>query len=230
MSLLQSLARNSKPKKNEIQKAVLIDTKKEEEKEKLSIAEIVTKARKENYRIIYKKEVDPLSDLAFNKISKDFDQVIRMTKNLQTEDLNKIYDMIDISDDIKKSFAHINYEEYWRRACYEHFNSPNVFLHGDNWKQCYAENFIRDLLMNFSEETSSDMITYLILMKNYIFNLEVPYFAANFDISLIPKYFLNLTTLNLKYSPKLLDKKNEKQNLFTKKITRKNFNYISNKG
>ena len=129
---------------------------------------------------------------------------------------------MDINEDIETTFPLIDYQNYWKRATYEHFRTANVLMHGDNWKQCYAENFIKEKLINFQQQDDlNDLLRLFSLMKNYIFNLHIPYFSANFDISLIPQYFLNVAKLDLKYSPKLIETRKEKIPLFKKKITRK---------
>lgn len=211
--------KNNAPQKHVAKPAVLAD--KMNSKGKLSIAEIVTKARENNFRIIYKKEVEPLNEIAYKKLSSNFELITKLN-DLDEKSKNLVYDMMDISADIESSFKYIEYDNYWKRACYEHFRTSDVLMHGDNWKQCYAENYIKKRIMNFDEsEDLYNLINMFIVMKNYIFNLDIPYFSAHFDLSLIPKYFINLTKLELKYSPKLLDKNRKKENVFTKKITRK---------
>jgi hypothetical protein len=117
----------------------------------------------------------------------------------------------------------ISYEDYWQRACKEHFKIPDCSLHGNSWKQCYAEIFIKRLVTNFNAEkgdTIQGMLKYFDIMKFYIFNLEIPTFSSDFDISKIPEYFVNLSSLELKYSPVLKDK-GEKE-VLKKKLTRIN--------
>jgi hypothetical protein len=216
--------REKKPEKLLPQPTKLADSLKNENS-KLSIAEIVTKARKENFRIIYKKEVEPLNEIAFKKLSNNFSLITNL-KNLDEDSRNKVYDMMDISSDIENSFVYIDYENYWRRACYEHFRSAEVLMHGDNWKQCYAENYVKEVITNFNENSDlNDLIRIFIIMKNHIFNLEVPYFSSSFDVSLIPKYFINIAKLDLRYSPKLLEKNKKKESIFVKQIIRK-FRFI----
>jgi hypothetical protein len=66
--------------------------------------------------------------------------------------------MMDISDNIISTFELINYENYWRRACYEKFKSAEVILHGQSWKQCFSENYIQELITNFKLEDGEHYI------------------------------------------------------------------------
>lgn len=225
MSLaLLANANRKKPEKFQHKEPKLITDikKKDKEEEKPGIAEIVTKARVENLRVIYKKESTPLNEIAYKKLSNNYEMIMSLkNNNLDEKSKNLIYDMMDISDDIITTFHNISYENYWKRACYEHFNIPEVLQHGDSWKQCYAENYIKERLMSFeSGDDVNELLNLFSKLKNWIFNLEIPYFSANFDISLIPKYFLNITKLELKYSPKLKELKKQKESIFLKKITR----------
>jgi hypothetical protein len=122
---------------------------------------------------------------------------------------------------VERTFPLIDYEYYWQRSCEQDFKSADCSFHGNSWKQCYAENYIKRLLTNFDAEKGDkidDVLKYLDLFKYYIFNLEIPTFSADFDISKIPQYFVNLTTLELKYSPVL--KEDKSQNIFNKQLTR----------
>jgi hypothetical protein len=116
----------------------------------------------------------------------------------------------------------IDYEVYWQKACEKHFKGSDCSSHGNSWKQCYAENFIQNLVSNFDIEkgdTLENELKYFDTMKFEIFNLDIPTFSADFDISKIPTYFINLTSLSLKYSPILIDQ--EKNDILTKVLERK---------
>jgi len=78
---------------------------------------------------------------------------------------------------------------------------------------------LKNLICNFNPETDNkeDIIKYFDILKLHIFNLELPTFPAGFDISLIPSYFINLTSLEIKYSPEL--KEDRKTNFLKKKLT-----------
>ncbi len=49
--------------------------------------------------------------------------------------------------------------------------------------------------------------------------MEVPTFSSEFNIGKIPQYFVNLTSLELKYSPILADFK--KEDILRRKLTRR---------
>lgn len=124
---------------------------------------------------------------------------------------------------VETVFKKIDYESYWQRACEKHFKGEDCCYHGNSWKQCYAENFIQDLVSSYDPEkghTLEDKLKYFDIMKFHIFNLDIPTFSADFDISKIPLYFVNLTSLSLKYSPILNDGK--KTEAFKTKLERKN--------
>lgn len=68
---------------------------------------------------------------------------------------------------------------------------------------------MRSLICNFNPEIGKkeDIMKYFEILKFHIFNLELPTFPAGFDISSIPNYFLNLASLEIKYSPGLKEKR-----------------------
>ena len=116
-------------------------------------------------------------------------------------------------------FKEIDYESYWQRACEKHFKGKDCCFHGNSWKQCYAENFIQNLVSSYDPEKGHSLeenMKYFDTMKHLIFNLDIPTFSADFDISKIPTYFVNLTSLSLKYSPIL----KEEKDLQTSKLER----------
>lgn len=211
---------NSEVKKY-IPKEAVLSSKLKMESKNAGIAYMITKARNENLRIIQKKEVEPLKEIALKKVSESFS----LNKNLALLDRKSrdiIYDMMDISEDIFAVFEIINYEKYWERACKLKYKVPDVLMHGCSWKQCYAENYIRDLITNFTNEngqTEEELKRIFNMMKNYVFNLEICQFSADFNISFISDYFLNITTLSIKFSPRLNDK--PKENVFQRKLERK---------
>ncbi len=110
-------------------------------------------------------------------------------------------------------FPIIDNENYWKRACNSHFKGADYCNHGNSWKQCYAENYVQKLLNEFSFDKGQDfdkLFAYFDLLKLHIFNIDISYYAAGFDVSKILQTFTNLTMLSVKYSPKLItNQKNE---------------------
>ncbi len=78
---------------------------------------------------------------------------------------------------------------------------------------------MKNLICNFNPETSNkeDLMKYFDHMGMHIFNLELPTFRAGFDLSIIPSFFINLASLEIKYSPEL--KEDRKTNFLKKKLT-----------
>jgi hypothetical protein len=180
------------------------------------IAYNITKARKEKKELIHKEELKRLSDMALDVVAKNF-ILYPQLDNLPENYKIKIYDKIVLTHPIEIIYPLINYEGYWKRACNNKFVSSNNAYHGHSWKQCYAENFLKEVINNDSEDEG--IKTYFDLFKSDIFNLELNYYSSDFDICLILQYFFNLTTLELKYSPNLVERK--KENFFKKNLTRK---------
>ncbi len=121
---------------------------------------------------------------------------------------------MSVNYSIEDTFNLIDYEPYWERACKEHFKSDDCATNGNSWKQCFAENYVQNKIAHYNEnqnkeEQLDELIKVFLLVKYHIFNLDIPTFSFSFDISLIPKYFSNLTSLSLKYSPILRDKATE---------------------
>jgi len=104
------------------------------------------------------------------------------------------------------------------RMCNKHFKTSDCTFHGNSWKQCYAENYTKNLICTFNiEKNPEEILSYFKIFHEYIFNLELPTFPAGFDISLITGYFVNLASLEIKYSPEL--KEDKKTNFLKKKLT-----------
>ena len=113
---------------------------------------------------------------------------------------------------VEDVFPLIDYESYWQRACQKHYKGEDCSIHGNSWKQCYAENFTQRLVTSFNVEagdTLEEKLKYFDIMKYHVFNLDIPTFSADFDISKLPTYFVNLASLSLKYSPVLVEKSEE---------------------
>jgi len=103
----------------------------------------------------------------------------------------------------------INNENYWKGACKAHFKSVDFSNHGNSWKQCYAENYVQQLLNQYNPEkddADSNINLYFDLLKLHVFNINITYYTAGFGIARILHKFTNLTVLNIKYSPKLITK------------------------
>jgi hypothetical protein len=133
-----------------------------------------------------------------------------------------VYDKIEVDNPVDMVYPLIDYEVYWQKACEKHFTGSDCTNHGNSWKQCYAENFIQNLVSNFDIEkgdTLENELKYFEIMKFEIFNLDIPTFSSDFDISKIPTYFINLTSLSLKYSPILIDQ--NKKDILTTVLERK---------
>ncbi len=106
-------------------------------------------------------------------------------------------------------FPLIDYESYWQKACEKYYKGEDCSIHGNSWKQCYAENFIQRLVTSFDVEkgdTLEEKLKYFEDMKYHVFNLDIPTFPADFDISKLPIFFINLASLSIKYSPVLIEK------------------------
>ena len=184
------------------------------------IAKTITKARKDKKEIFHREEIKKLSDLSLVIVSKNYLLYPELT-NLPQKWKIKVYDKISIDHPLKITFPLINYEPYWKGACKSHFKSSEKEFHGNSWKQCYAENYTKKILSEYdAEKDNMDLIiAYFQIFKFYIFNLEIPTFSTSFDISKIPQFFINLCSLDLKYSPKLKDTE-DKKSIYQKQIMR----------
>lgn len=194
------------------------------------IAKKITQARLEKNEIPRKVEIKKLSEDALKKVSENF-MLYPDLKNLDYKSKLRVYDRISVSHPIDVVFNIIDYEYYWQRACAEEFRTADCSNHGNSWKQCYAENYIKNLITKFDAEKGDkieDVVKYFDIMKYNIFNLEIPTFSADFNLSKIPQYFVNLTSLELKYSPILSMKEERKMDILKKKLVRKynSFNYF----
>lgn len=185
------------------------------------IAKTITKARKDKKEIFHKEEIKKLSDISLVIVAENY-LLYPELKNLEQKWKIKVYDKISIDHPLKITFPLINYELFWRRACKAHFVSSEKEYHGNSWKQCYAENYTKKLVSDFEvdKDDMDDIINYFQIFRFYIFNLEVSTFSSNFDISKIPQYFVNLCSLDLKYSPKLKDEESKKS-IYHKQLIRK---------
>ena len=180
----------------------------------------ITKARLNNEEIIHKPQLKPLSEIALKIVARNF-LLYKTLPNLPEEYKKKVYDIMAVDYKIEDIFPVIDYEPFWERACRKHFKSDDCAANGNSWKQCYAENYIKKLISSYNsvgkDPEETDKLLKVFRMVNYhIFNLEIPTFSCNFDISYIPQCFVNLTSLSLKYSPVLRDSKGV--DLFSKKL------------
>lgn len=126
---------------------------------------------------------------------------------------------MSVDYDILDTFSLIDYEPYWERGCRKHFKVDNCAANGNSWKQCYGENYIKNLITNYTKKTEDDIMDIVKICKSLkfeVFNLDIPTFSCDFNISIIPEYFINLTALSLKYSPVLRDENSV--DLFRKKL------------
>jgi len=213
----------------------------------MSIAKSITQARKEGKVLIHKKELSRLQDLALEIVAKNYllypdlkglsddwkIKVLYLT-NL-TKHYQKVYDKINVDYPLKTVFPIISNETYWKRACKSHFKSADFCNHGNSWKQCYAENYVQKLLNEFNPENDDfeGLFVYFDLLKLYVFNIDISYYAAGFDVSRILQTFTNLTMLQVKYSPKLISKDKfeyRKIKVLDRKLVIIIIYYISNKG
>lgn len=131
---------------------------------------------------------------------------------------------MSVDSPVDITFPLIDYEVYWEKACKKDFGLVDCSQHGNSWKQCYAENYVKRLITNFDASKGDKMetiIKYLELFRYYVFNLEIPTFSADFEIDKIPNHFVNLSSLELKYSPILKDNKRQNVSIFNKQLTRK---------
>lgn len=78
---------------------------------------------------------------------------------------------------------------------------------------------MKNLICNFNPENGKkeEILKFFDILKFHIFNLDLPTFPAGFDISWISSYFINLASIEIKYSPELKDDK--KINFLKKKLT-----------
>lgn len=209
----QSSIKKYKPKEA-ILSSSLIKEGQIDKNKKLGISEIVTKARNENLRIIHKKEVEPLKEICLRKVSENYILFYKEINRLDQKSREILYDMMDISDNIQVSFESISYEKYWQRACYVKYKAIDVYNHGNSWKQCFAENYLKEVILNFNKDRGDILLKQAsLLMKDYIFNLELNYLSSDIDFQFLIDTFHNLTSLQIKYSPYLLEKTNCNESL-----------------
>lgn len=180
----------------------------------------ITKARINNEEIVHRPQLKPLEDISLKIVAQNY-LLYKELPDLPEEYKHKVYDLMSVDYKIEDTFPIINYEPFWERACRKHFKSDDCAGNGNSWKQCYAENYIKRLISKFNADKKNDeeldnLLKICKLVNYYIFNLDIPTFSCNFDISYIPQFFINLTTLSLKYSPVLRDK--EGVDLFSKKL------------
>jgi hypothetical protein len=178
----------------------------------MSIAYRITKAKQEKKELIHKEELKKLSDMALDIAADNFILYPELT-GLPNSYKIKIYDKIKLDHPIEIIFPLITYEGYWKRACNKRYKSANSAYHGNSWRQCYAENYVKDLI-----NSNPDATNCFELFKTNVFNLQLNYYSAEFDISKVMQYFFNLISFELKYSPNLLDK--EKESFLNRKLSR----------
>lgn len=182
------------------------------------LAKKITEYRMKNEPIIHRLELKKLSEIALEKVAKYFIH-FRELENLDEKYRVKVYERMSVDYPIEIVFPLIDYEPYWERAAKKHFNVIDCSIHGNSWKQCYAEKYIEKLISNYNSKVDNmeDIVKILDIVKFHVFNLEVPTFSSEFDIANIPTYFVNLTTLGIKYSPVL--RGDNTPDLFKKKLT-----------
>jgi hypothetical protein len=185
------------------------------------LAKKVTISRLKKEPIIYRVELKKFSDVALEKVASNFLQYKEL-KELDYRYKIKVFDQMSVDYPIDIVFPLIDHEPYWEKACKAHFKVEDCTMNGNSWKQCYAENTIKQLISKYNPDTDNmDQIMKIFdTVKFHIFNLELPSFSSEFDISKIPQYFVNLTTLDLKYSPVLWDQTTTTNSLdiFRKKL------------
>ena len=185
------------------------------------LAAKITKARELGIKIVHKPELKDLSEIALKTVAKNY-LLYKQLDGLDFKYKIKVYEIMSVDYDIEDIFPVIDYEPYWERVCKKHFKSENCSPNGNSWKQCYAENYVKNLITNYrvseGEKILEELKKVCNLVKYHIINLDIPTFSCSFDISFIPQYFLNLTSLNLKYSPILRDKNDKNEEIFTKKL------------
>jgi hypothetical protein len=185
-----------------------------------NIAYNITKARKNNAEIKHRDEVPKLSDIALEITARNF-LLYPQLEGLDYKWKTKVYDIISTDYHPNIVFPLIGYENYWKRACKDKFNALDFSKHGNSWKQCYAENSIKELLTDYlkkDEDSDKQLLQFFDLFKHFVFNLELSYYSCDFQISYLLQYFFNLITLELKYSPKLIEK--DRSEFYKKKLTR----------
>ena len=185
------------------------------------LAARITKARELNQKIVHKPELKDLSEIALKTVAKNY-LLYKTLDGLDYKYKIKVYEIMSVDYDIGDIFPIIEYEPYWERVCKDKYKSETCAQNGNSWKQCYAENYVKNLITNYrvseGEKTMEELRRVCDLVKYHIFNLDIPTFSCSFDISFIPQYFINLTSLNIKYSPILRDDKNPNEEIFTKKL------------
>ena len=185
------------------------------------LAARITKARELNQKIVHKPELKDLSEIALKTVAKNY-LLYKTLDGLDYKYKIKVYEIMSVDYDIGDIFPIIEYEPYWERVCKDKYKSETCAQNGNSWKQCYAENYVKNLITNYrvseGEKIMEELKRVCDLVKYHIFNLDIPTFSCSFDISFIPQYFLNLTSLNLKYSPILRDKNDKNEEIFTKKL------------
>ena len=185
------------------------------------LAAKITKARELGQKIVHKPELKDLSEIALKTVANNY-LLYKKLEGLDFKYKIKVYEIMSVDYDIEDIFPIIDYEPYWERVCRKQFKSENCSSNGNSWKQCYAENYVKNLITNYrvseGEKILEELKRVCNIVKYHIFNLDIPTFSCSFDISFIPQYFLNLTSLNIKYSPILRDDKNPNEEIFTKKL------------
>ena len=185
----------------------------------MSIAELVTKARHDNLRIIQKKEAKSLKQICLDKLANNIVPYISLIDKLSNSTKDILFRMMEISYNIELTFRNIDNEDYWQRACNIIFKKNLIIYdHGCSWKQTFAENMVENILINYDKNSlpedtlfknrdspfkinNNDIKLYFDLFKNYVFNLVVKFFSADMNIEYITDYFSNIVNLEIKYSP-----------------------------
>ena len=185
------------------------------------IAQMITRARLKNEKIVHEPELVPLSEIATKIVAQNYLQYKKDLLSLDQKYRIKIYNLMDVNYDLEDLYPYIDYEPFWERACRQKYKSDDCSISGNSWKQLYVETYVKNLISNFktdedNEEALDNLRKICDMIKYSVFNLDIPTFSYKFDISFIPQYFVNLTNLSLKYSPIL--KESRTKDVFTKNL------------
>ena len=161
----------------------------------------------QNKEIIHREEVPKLSTIAIAKVAENFNTSTDLS-NLPYYFQEAVYNLVSIDLPHLISFNAIDSEIYWKRVCSAKFPAADTRMHGNSWKQAFAENYAGQLLNNFDEAEDGDAIEelkeQLQVLNYFVFTLDVKYFTTTETMmSFILSVFPNLSYLTLKYSPNL---------------------------
>ena len=90
------------------------------------IAQMITRARLKNEKIVHEPELVPLSEIATKIVAQNYLQYKNDLLSLDQKYRIKIYNLMDENYDLEDLYPYIDYEPFWERACRQKYKSDDV--------------------------------------------------------------------------------------------------------